>query len=169
LRRFLATAVLLAGIVGGWTDASASSGTSVAAGKLDGSYIALGPLASAQATETRWDAGFGGVLLFARVRERSALVAWGAGTGGMRVAHGDYALVWGELFLATDRGLGVPVGASAGPLVHIDEVQPARFGWHVGAFLYAGVMPYVRVGLLPDDRGFVDAGLVIPLPAVKWR
>jgi hypothetical protein len=139
------------------------------AADLDGLYVAVGPVGSAISIEGAWTGGFGGELTVARVCERRALAAIGGAAGALRFAERDGGLVWVDALVGTRRLLGIPVGVSGGLAVQVDEVVPPRFGAHATLWVWAGVQPYVRVGELERSGRFVEAGVKIPLPAIRWR
>jgi hypothetical protein len=107
----------------------------------------------------------GGELSIVRVHEREALSV----IGGRLIAGRWTAAVGGRIGLeavaATD--LGAIVGVAAGPLVDLGDLHHPRIGGSVAIWCYAGVVPYVRVGVIDSSGGFIEAGLEIPLPV--WR
>lgn len=137
---------------------------------LDGLYLALGPVAAAvyAADDEVWDGGFGGELMVVRVRERAWLGAYGLAVGGERFVEAGNGRLWGDFLVATKRLLGVAVGVSAGLAVEVGDLQAPRFGWQTTIWSFAGVIPYVRVGSVEKSGTFVDAGLKIALPALRW-
>ena len=139
---------------------------------LDGTVLALGPLGSAvvhDAGEGGWDGSFGGEVVLARVRERELLSAAGLAVGGARFVDVERGHLFAELVAGSNRPFGITVGIAAGVTLEVDEVRPARWGWQAGMWAYVGVAPYVRVGHIDQTGMFAEAGLRIPLPAIRWR
>jgi hypothetical protein len=139
------------------------------AANLDGVYLALGPVASAVRGEDGWDGGFGGEALVVRVREQDALAAIGLGLGGIRFAQINKGRIWADAVAGTEKLFGVGLGVSLGVTAEVGELQAPRWGWQVTAWAFTGVVPYVRVGQVEQSGSFVDAGIKITLPALRWR
>ena len=137
---------------------------------LDGLYLTLGPVAAAVYThgEHDWDGGFGGELMLLRVRENNVLSAIGLAAGGVHFAEAGNGRLWGDVVLANKTALGLGVGISGGLAVEVGDLQKPRFGWQATLWVYAGVIPYIRLGSLEQTGTFVDVGLKITLPALRW-
>jgi hypothetical protein len=134
---------------------------------LDGTYLALGPVASFVRTDGKWDGGFGGEISLVRVREREPLSALGIAAGVLRLAADDRGRVWSELMVGT-RLAGIHAGLGAGVGVEIDSVRAPRWGGHATVWIFAGVVPYARVGVVEEGGLFAEIGLKIALPVVDW-
>jgi len=138
---------------------------------LDGVYVALGPVAAAvySPDDDDWDGGFGGELMVVRVREHDLLGALGLAAGGVRFAEAGNGRLWADALVGTRTLWGLGLGLSGGLAVEVGDLQLPRFGWQATLWAYAGVMPYVRVGAVEKSGAFVDAGIKITLPALRWR
>lgn len=136
---------------------------------LDGTYVALGPAGGATFQGGEWDSIFGGELVLARVDEGRALSAFGVALGGGRFGVGGRGRLWADVLVATNRLPFVTLGLAGGVIAEVGEVGHNRWGGAGTLFAYAGVMPYVRVGAVARSGRFVELGLRIPLPALRWR
>ncbi len=150
----------------GPTGASAQSMRSTA--DLDGIYLAVGPIAAVVRGTDGWDGAFGGELTLVRVAERRPVAAWALNLGGARFGTRNAGRLWLEGMVGTRRLVGVVVGVAAGPTVEVDEQIPPRAGIQGSVWLYAGVLPYLRVGAVRNGGRFVEIGLKLSLPAVRW-
>jgi hypothetical protein len=140
-------------------------------GDLDGDYVILGPIGGAVQIEDAWDGAFGAGLGWLRVRERRALSAAGATLSASRYSERDGGRLALEVVAGTRRipGLGgVLVGISAGPALELGTVQHPRAGVTGAAWLFAGVVPYVRAGTFDEAGAFVEVGLALALPVARW-
>lgn len=134
---------------------------------LDGDKLFLGPAGGALSIEGAWDSAVGGELAWMRIRERRSLAAIGAGLGYAKYAVRDGGRLWIEAIAGTRRLGGWLVGVSAGPAVELGSVQHPRPGATASVWMFAGVIPYVRGGLLDEAGGYVEIGLALELPV--WR
>jgi hypothetical protein len=148
------------------SDASADELQSTA--DLDGVYIALGPVASLVRVESEWDGAFGGELMLVRVTENHPIGALGLAFGGVAFAEREGGRLWADALVATNKTFGISTGLSLGPTVEVHEVTPPRWGGQATLWVYAGVIPYVRVGAVADAGTFVDIGIKISLPALRF-
>lgn len=172
--QFVAVAILLWGLAG--LERAAAAQTEApradplpAVANLDGLYLALGPVASAVHSDDGWDGGFGGELMLVRVREQSPLAGLGIAAGGVRFAEAGNGRLWGDALIATKKLFGVGIGVSGGLAVEVGDLQAPRFGWQATLWGFAGVLPYIRVGAVEQSGTFVDAGIKLALPAIRWR
>ncbi|HTJ44338.1 MAG TPA: hypothetical protein VL463_19680 [Kofleriaceae bacterium] len=147
--------------------ASADPGASVGVGPLqadlDGLYLHVGPALAAVRREGAWDSAVGGTISLARVREREAVSVVGGRVTGARWGLGGARVAAEGLVAFGDWKIGV-VG---GPLVDLADLHHPRIGASAAIWCFAGVVPYLRVGVIEASGGFVEAGLEIPLPV--WR
>jgi hypothetical protein len=140
-------------------------------GDLDGEYVFLGPLGGAVNIEDAWDSAFGGQLAIVRVRERRALSAAGLLFAANRYAERDGGRVWMEGLVGTRAipGLGrTLVGLSVGPALELGTVQHPRAGVTGAAWVFAGVIPYLRAGTFDEAGSYVELGLALALPVGRW-
>jgi hypothetical protein len=135
---------------------------------LDGTYVALGPLGTATRVEEAWDAAFGGELSLTRVREHRRISALGVAVGAMRFAERDGGRLWVEALAASRRPFGIPVGLGLGPTLEVHEVTPPLLGGEVTLWIFAGAIPYARLGIQENTGVFMDFGIKIALPALRW-
>lgn len=150
--------------------ASPSEGTSPRrlAGDLDGSYLALGPLAGLIYGDPDWNRGFGGELTLVRVRERAPIGAAGIALGGLRYSEGEGGRVWLDIYAGTRRIAGAMTGLGAGITAEISPIAHARWGGHASLWVFAGVIPFVRIGVVQKSGLYVDFGVKVALPALRF-
>jgi hypothetical protein len=138
---------------------------------LDGTYLALGPtVALVRAGENgaaSWDGGFGGEIALVRVREHEAMASLGIAAGALRLAAIDRGRAWSEILLGSRIG-GIHAGLGAGASVEIDEVRPPRWGSHATVWIFAGVVPYARMGVVEGGGSFAEIGIKIAFPVFSW-
>ncbi len=134
---------------------------------LDGVYLWLGPSAGAGYLADSWDSVVGGDLAVMRVREHDFLGAVGGTIGAAKWTARGGGRVWLEAIAGTRIANRTMVGVSAGGIVELSEIEHPRPGAMVGAWLFCGVTPYVRAGVIDGYGGVVELGLHIALPV--WR
>jgi len=134
---------------------------------LDGDKLFLGPVGGAVHIEGTWDSAVGGELTWLRIRERRLVSAAGVGFGYARYAARDGGRLWLEGVVGTRRLGGFLVGATAGPAMELGDVQHARVGATASAWVFVGVIPYVRAGVFDEAGGYLELGLALELPV--WR
>jgi hypothetical protein len=138
-------------------------------GDLDGDHLFLGPVGAAVQIEGAWDSAFGATVTWLRVRERRPLAVGGATVAASRYAARDGGRLWAEAAIGTRRiPGGVLVGASAGPAVELGTVQHPRWGATGSVWLFAGVVPFVRGGVVAEAGTWVELGVALQLPAHRW-
>lgn len=137
-------------------------------GDLDGHYLHLGALGGAVRIEASWDGAFGGQLAWLRIRERRALSAIGVAVSGSRYSERDGGRAWIEAIAGTRRLGDVLIGVSVGPAVELSAIEHPRAGVTGAAWVFAGVVPYVRGGTFQEAGAFVEVGLAITLPVWRW-
>lgn len=137
-------------------------------GDLDGSYLFLGPVGAAVTIEEEWDGAFGGHAAWLRIRERRAIAAAGASLGGVRYSARDGGRVWLEGVVGTRRLGNVLIGLSAGPAIELAPTEHPRAGVTGAAWLFAGIVPYLRGGAFDEAGAFVEIGVAIALPIGRW-
>lgn len=137
-------------------------------GGLDGQYLLLGPVASVVRSSGSWDSGFGGALSLVRVRERMPVAAVGIGVGGFRLARGDRGLLWADFQVGSRRPAGLLMGLTAGVSAEVGEVISTRWGGHAGIWMFVGVVPYARIGVIRKSGTYVDFGIRLALPTYRF-
>jgi hypothetical protein len=136
---------------------------------LDGTYLALGPMAAfvrADGLDGKWDGGFGGEISLVRVRERELLASLGIVVGALRLAVEERGRLWAEV-LAGTRLAGIHAGLGIGGGVEIDAEDGLGTG-HATVWIFAGVIPYARVGMVEGDGPFAEIGIRVALPVVDF-
>lgn len=144
-----------------------SPSESLASGEPD-HFVAVAAIGSAVRVEGVWDDAWGGELGVGQLRDRSVLSAWAASVGLVGFTARSGGRLWGELTVGTRWPTGYLVGIGAGPAVELDRVRTPRWGGQATVWVFAGVVPYARVGALEPGGVFVDVGLRIAFPAVRW-
>lgn len=151
--------------------APAQAAPAVRVTTLDGTYLALGPSAALVRTredgQASWDGGFGGEIALVRVREHEPVASLGIAAGALRLAAADRGRAWSELLLGS-RIAGIHAGLAAGASVEIDEVRPPRWGGHATVWIFAGVVPYARAGVVEGGGSFAEIGIKIAFPVFSW-
>jgi hypothetical protein len=134
---------------------------------LDGTYLALGPTAALVRTDEDgqaiWDGGFGGEIALVRVREHEPVASLGLAAGALRLSSADRGRAFGEILLGS-RIAGIHAGLGAGTSVEIDDVRPPRWGGHATVWIFAGVVPYARAGVVEGGGSFAEIGIKIAFP-----
>jgi hypothetical protein len=128
----------------------------------------LGPVGALVRTDGEWDGAFGGEASLWRIREHSILSALGLGLGGQKFSEGNAGRLWADFLAGYRTAFGAAFGLGIGVTTEVDEVIPARWGGHASLWVYAGVIPYIRVGAVDGRGAFVDVGLKITLPALRF-
>ena len=139
-----------------------------AASDLDGLYLWVGPTGAATRIEGGWDSIFGGGVQVLRVREGAWLGAVGAWIGGGHYAERDGGRVWVEGVVGTRRLLGQMIGVSVGPVVELGDLRHPRVGVQGSIWCFAGVVPYAKAGVLEASGSYVELGLSLSLPALRF-
>ncbi len=139
-----------------------------AASDLDGLHLWLGPVGAATRVEGDWDSAWGGTVAVVRVRERAPLAAAGLWLGGARYAARDGGRLWLDGIAGTRRLGGRMLGVGVGPVLELGELRHLRPGAQASIWCFAGVVPYARVGVLEASGPFVELGLSLSVPALRW-
>lgn len=137
------------------------------AGDLDGTYLTAGPVAGALAIQDTWNSAVGAELSLVRLREGRFPALVGVSLGGVVFDSAPGLRSWAEVELGIDR-FPVKFGVSAGLAAQFDRVVPPHFGAQATLWVFAGIVPYVRVGVLEELGSYFEAGLMIKIP-VKIR
>jgi len=136
--------------------------------QLDGVWITLGPVAAAARVENAWYSAVGAELSLVRVVESAVPAAVGVCAGGVRYTGRKGSRFWLEGELGIASPLPFPIGLAAGGAVHIDPVEPARFGGQATLWFLAGVVPFVRAGAVTHSGAFVEIGLMLKIPVRRF-
>jgi hypothetical protein len=131
-------------------------------------FLALTVLGSAVRAEGEWDSAFGGEVAVGALRAGDALAAWAAGIDFVAYSERSGGRVTLEGALGTRWPTGVLLGLAGGPMIELDDFRRPRAGGQLSVWIFAGVVPYVRAGTVEDSGFFVDLGLRIPLPVLRW-
>jgi hypothetical protein len=156
------------GVTGGGPARTESASPTPAPAPSPSRFIALTILGSAVRVEGDWDSGFGGELAVGALPERVGLAAWAASVQVLTYSERSCGRAGLEGAIGTRWPTGLLVGAAAGPVVELDDVRKPRLGGQASVWVFAGVIPYVRVGTVERTGAFVDVGLRIPLPVWRW-
>jgi hypothetical protein len=156
----LRAAWLGVGLLVAWPRASRAELPSPA--DLDGWYITIGPVAAATRVAGSWWSAVGLEASVVRVAEASLPAAFGVATGGVSYAGRAGGRLWLEAELAV--GPPVPAGLGVGVVAEVDPVAPPRPGAEATLWVYAGLVPYVRVGTVETTGAFLEAGVMVKLP-----
>lgn len=133
---------------------------------LDGTYLWLGPLGAASYAAPGWDSAFGAEAAVVVVREREAIALWGVNLGASRATARDGGRVWVDGLVGT-RLWGRMMGASLGPIAELSELAHPRIGASIGAWVFAGITPFARVGAISELGIFAELGIHIALPVLR--
>jgi hypothetical protein len=131
-------------------------------------FIAVAAVGGAVRVEGEWDGAYGGELGVGQLRDAPLLSAWAASFGAVGFTARSGGRLWSELTLGTRWPTGYLVGLGAGPAVELDQIRKPRYGGQLTVWVFAGVVPYARVGALDPGGVFFDLGLRIAFPAVRW-
>jgi hypothetical protein len=134
---------------------------------LDGLYLWLGPSAGAGYLAASWDSVVGADVAVLRVREHQRLGVIGASIGAARWTARGGGRAWLEAIAGTRVADRTMVGVSAGGIVELSDVEHPRPGAMVGAWVFCGVTPYVRVGVVDSYGAVVELGVHIALPVLR--
>lgn len=151
---------------GGLAVADTASG--IEQSELRSHFLVIDLVGSAVRTEGNWDSGFGGAVGVGGLCGGCALAGWAASVGAMGFSERSGGQIYADLAAGTRWPTGVLMGISGGPLVELDELRRPRLGAAASIWLFAGVVPYARVGAVERGGPFLDVGLQIPLPAWRW-
>ncbi len=136
-------------------------------GGVDGTYLLLGPSLASVREEQQWEVLAGGQLTLLRIAERATLAAVGVAVGVARPAVADRPRLWSEVIVGA-RPAGVLAGLAGGGGVEFSPVQQPRWRAHLGVWIFAGAVPYARVGVLQGGGVFAEVGVQIDLPIWRW-
>jgi hypothetical protein len=135
---------------------------------LDGTYLWIGPGGGAARIDGSWYSSFGGTATVVRVRERAWLGVTGASVGAARWTVRGGGRVWLDGMLGTRRLVGATLGTSLGPMLELGDDHHPKIGMSGTIWVFAGVVPYVRLGVIDAAGGFLEAGVQLSLPAWRW-
>lgn len=139
-----------------------------AAADLDGLHLFVGPNGAATHIGGGWDSAWGGHLALVRVREHARLGAAGVWLGGAHYAATDGGRLWLEGLAGTRRMLGRMIGVGAGPVVELGQLHHPRVGAQGSIWCFVGVVPYARLGVLDASGPFVEVGVSLSIPTLRF-
>lgn len=140
-----------------------------ASSDLDGVHVWLGPIGAATHIESEWDSAWGGTIAVLRIRERARLGTVGAWLGGAHYALRDGGRVWIDGVAGSRRIVGARMlGFAAGPVVELGDLRHPRVGAQASIWCFAGVVPYARLGVLEASGSFVEVGISLSVPALRF-
>lgn len=135
---------------------------------LSGWYVSLGPVGAAVRIQDNWFAAAGAEVSLVRIRQDRVPAMFGLAAGGVSYASRDGGRLWLELETAVDQPLPVAIGLGAGVTAEADPVLRWRWGGQATLWVFAGVIPYARVGAVEEYGAFVELGIMLKMP-VKFR
>lgn len=138
-------------------------------GTLDGVYITIGPVAGATRVEREWTSAVGLEISVARVTETRFPAALGVAGGGVSYSSRPGGRLWLEAEGAVYEPLPFPVGLAAGIATEVDPVRPPRWGAQGTLWIFAGFVPYARVGAVAESGAFIELGVMLKIPAKRFR
>lgn len=139
-----------------------------AASDLDGLHIWVGPVGAATHVENQWDSAWGGTIAVIRIREHAPVGAIGAWLGGAHYAVRDGGRVWLDGVVGTRRLGGHMLGAGVGPVLELGDFRHPHGGAQATFWCFAGVVPYARLGVLEASGSFVEVGISLSVPALRF-
>jgi hypothetical protein len=139
-----------------------------ASSDLDGLHIWVGPIGAATHVDGAWDSAWGGTVAALRIRERAPLGAVGAWLGGAHYALRDGGRVWIDGVVGTRLLGGKMIGVAAGPVVELGDLHHPHVGAQASIWCFAGVVPYARLGVLEASGPFVEVGISLSVPALRF-
>lgn len=139
-----------------------------ASSDLDGLQLWVGPVGAATRIEGGWDSAWGGTAALLRVREHRTVGAAGAWLGAAHYAARDGGRIWIDGVLGTRRLVGRMLGIAAGPVLELGDLHHPRAGAQASIWCFAGVVPYARLGVLEASGSFVEVGVSIAVPALRF-
>ena len=134
-------------------------------------FAGVAAVGSAARVEGAWDSAFGAEVGVGRLDEDGGdrlLPLWALSAGVLGFGERSGGRAWAEAAVGTRWPSGVPVGLGVGPAVELDDLRRPRWGGQVTLFAMAGVIPYVRLGVLQEGGTFADVGIRIAFPVVRW-
>lgn len=131
---------------------------------LDGLYLTLGPVASVTHIEDSWFVGAGAEVSVVLVAERRLPAGVGLSFGGISYDRRDGGRLWLEAETAINKPLPFAIGLAAGASAEVDPVRPPRWGAQATLWVFAGVVPYLRIGVVEDSGAWIEAGIMIKMP-----
>ena len=137
-------------------------------------FVGVAAVASAARVEGAWDSAFGAELGVGRLDDAGGadevrrLPLWAVSAGVLGFGERSGGRAWAEVTVGTRWPFGIPIGLGVGPAVELDDLRQPRWGGQATLFAMAGVIPYVRLGVLQEGGTFVDAGIRIAFPVVRW-
>jgi hypothetical protein len=139
-----------------------------ASSDLDGLHIWLGPIGAATHVDGAWDSAWGGTVAALRIREHAPIGAIGAWIGGAHYALRDGGRVWIDGVVGTRLLGGKMMGLAAGPVVELGDLHHPHAGAQASIWCFAGVVPYARLGVLEASGPFVEVGISLGVPALRF-
>jgi hypothetical protein len=131
-------------------------------------FAGVAAVGSAVRLEGAWDRAFGAEVGIGRLGEERGLSMWALSGGVLGFSRRSGGRAWTEGMIGTRWPAGIPLGLGAGPAVELDDLRRPRWGGQVTLWALAGVMPYLRLGAVQQGGAFVDLGVRIAFPVVRW-
>lgn len=145
------------------------------ASNLDGLYLMIGVEGGPIRIDSMWDSSVGGHLGLVSYTERRRIRLVGLELGMTQYGERSGGRAW--IAPAIGVSLGALVGISGGlaaewePLAREDgrsTLPTPRLGAMATAWVFAGVVPYVGVGRFAQTGSYLEIGLRLSLPAIRF-
>jgi hypothetical protein len=73
-----------------------------------------------------------------------------------------------DLVAGTRISRSAVAGLSLGPTADFAELAHPEYGASLMAWVFVGLTPYVRIGVLSDGSAYVDLGAQLSLPIARF-
>jgi hypothetical protein len=134
-------------------------------GNLDGHYLTLAIKGSAL-RGPRWDSAFGLSASYLRLREARVAALLGVSLSATRLSSARAGVVSVEAVIGT-RALGPLAGIGGGPSARITDLAHPRWGGVATVWIFAGIVPYLRVGVHRQEDAYIEVGAQLTLPIFR--
>jgi len=141
--------------------------TAQTTGNLDGVYLFVGPTGGTIHAGGEWDSSIGGHLSIATYSEHRALTLAAIDLGLTQVGREAGGRAWITPSVGS-RVAGSLVVFSAGLSAQWDPVEPPKLGPVATIGWFVGVLPTLSVGRHQRSGTFVEVGLRLTLPALRF-
>jgi hypothetical protein len=151
-----------------WAGAARAEQPPPSPSEMDGVHVTIGPVGAVTHIEDSWYSAAGAELSLVYLREHCLPAAVGLAGGGISYAGRDGGRLWLEAEVAFNRPLPFGIGVSGGVVAEVDPVAEPRYGVQGTLWVFAGVIPYVRAGTVDVSGDFVEIGVMVKIPAVRF-
>ncbi len=130
----------------------------------DGLWITLGPVGGASRIDGEWYSSVGGELSVLGLWRHGFPALVGLAGGGVSYQERPGGRIWLDAEVAMNEPLPFAIGLAVGAVTEVDAIRHPRFGVQGTLWVFAGVVPYARVGRLEESGTFLELGLMIKIP-----